>query len=164
MKTENIKYAYFASGCFWGTEYFFENFKGVISAVSGYMGGHIENPSYEMVCSGLSGHLEVVRVEYDVSKVSFKDLAVQFFETHDFTQTNGQGPDIGSQYLSAIFYNNEEEKQISEALIEVLTTKGLSVATSLYDMVPFYEAESYHQDYYERHNKVPYCHIYRKIF
>lgn len=159
-----MKYAYFASGCFWGTEYFFENFKGVKSAVSGYMGGTIPNPSYEMVCTGFSGHLEVVRVEYDETEVSYELLAKQFFETHDFTQTNGQGPDIGSQYLSAIFYSNSEEKEISEKLILDLENKGYKVATSLYELVPFYEAESYHQDYYERHQKVPYCHSYRKIF
>lgn len=106
-----MKYAYFASGCFWGTEYFFENFKGVKSAVSGYMGGHIENPSYEMVCTGFSGHLEVVKIEYDENEVTYEELVKQFFETHDFTQTNGQGPDIGSQYLSAVFYSNEEEKR-----------------------------------------------------
>uniref|UniRef100_UPI004048B703 peptide-methionine (S)-S-oxide reductase MsrA n=1 Tax=Aliarcobacter sp. TaxID=2321116 RepID=UPI004048B703 len=159
-----MKYAYFASGCFWGTEYFFENFKGVKSAVSGYMGGTIPNPSYEMVCTGFSGHLEVVRVEYDEAEVSYELLVKQFFETHDFTQTNGQGPDIGSQYLSAIFYSNSEEKDISEKLISELENKGYKVATSLYELVPFYEAESYHQDYYERHQKVPYCHSYRKIF
>lgn len=159
-----MKYAYFASGCFWGTEYFFENFKGVKSAVSGYMGGTIPNPSYEMVCTGFSGHLEVVRVEYDETEVSYELLVKQFFETHDFTQTNGQGPDIGSQYLSAIFYSNSEEKDISEKLILDLENKGYKVATSLYELVPFYEAESYHQDYYERHQKVPYCHSYRKIF
>lgn len=159
-----IKDAYFASGCFWGTEYFFENFKGVKSAISGYMGGHMPNPDYRSVCTGQTGHLEVVKVQYDSSEVTFKELAIQFFETHDFTQTNGQGPDIGSQYLSAIFYNDEEEKTISEELIGELTSKGFQVATSLYEVVPFYEAEEYHQDYYERHQKVPYCHFYRKIF
>lgn len=159
-----MKYAYFASGCFWGTEYFFENFKGVKSAVSGYMGGHIENPSYEMVCTGFSGHLEVVRVEYDEIEVTYEELVKQFFETHDFTQINGQGPDIGSQYLSAIFYSNEDEKEICVKYIEKLTNMGYKVATSLYEMVPFYEAEGYHQDYYERHGKVPYCHRYTKIF
>lgn len=159
-----MNYAYFASGCFWGTEYFFENFKGVKSAVSGYMGGTIPNPSYQIVCTGFSGHLEVVRVEYDEKEVSYKELVIQFFETHDFTQTNGQGPDIGSQYLSAIFYSNDKEKEICEELIAELESKNYKVATSLYEMVPFYEAESYHQDYYERHQKVPYCHNYRKIF
>lgn len=159
-----MKYAYFASGCFWGTEYFFENFKGVKSAVSGYMGGTIPNPSYEMVCTGFSGHLEVVRVEYDETEVSYELLAKQFFETHDFTQTNGQGPDIGSQYLSAIFYENDEERVTCERLICFLENKGFKVATKLYSMVPFYKAEDYHQDYYERHRKAPYCHSYNKIF
>lgn len=159
-----MKYAYFASGCFWGTEYFFENFKGVKSAVSGYMGGHIENPSYEMVCTGFSGHLEVVKIEYDENEVTYEELVKQFFETHDFTQTNGQGPDIGSQYLSAVFYSNEEEKKICVKYIEILTDMGYSVATSLYEIVPFYKAETYHQDYYERNGKIPYCHRYTKIF
>lgn len=160
----SYKYAYFASGCFWGTEYFFENFKGVKSAVSGYMGGHIQNPDYQSVCTGQTGHLEIVRVEYDEKEVSFKQLAIQFFETHDFTQTNGQGPDIGSQYLSAIFYNNDEEKSIAQELILKLNQMGYEVATSLYEKSEFYEAEEYHQDYYERHQKVPYCHSYRKVF
>ena len=159
-----IRKAYFAAGCFWGVEYYFEKLEGVISAISGYMGGHMENPTYKMVCSGFSGHLEVVEVTYDENIVCFEDLAKLFFEIHDFTQTNGQGPDIGSQYLSAIFYVDSEQKSISEKLILELEKKGFKVATSLYEFVPFYEAEDYHQDYYARHQKVPYCHNYRKIF
>ncbi len=109
---EQHAYAYFAGGCFWGgVEHHFEKFKGVHSAVSGYMGGHLENPDYQAVCTGITGHLEVVRVEYDECEVSFKELAKQFFEIHDFTQINGQGPDIGSQYLSAIFYMDEKQKK-----------------------------------------------------
>ena len=103
MENQNIKKAYFAAGCFWGVEYHFEKLEGVISAISGYMGGHILNPDYYMVCSGLTGHLEVVEVAFDETIISFEDLTKLFFEIHDFTQTNGQGPDIGSQYLSAIF-------------------------------------------------------------
>ena len=164
MSNQNLKKTYFAAGCFWGVEYFFEKYKGVISAVSGYMGGFIENPTYEIVCSGFSGHLEVVEVTYDENLVTFEELAKLFFEIHDFSQTNGQGPDIGSQYLSAIFYSNENEKNIGEKLICDLENKGFKVATSLYSMVKFYEAESYHQDYYERHQKVPYCHSLNKIF
>ena len=164
MENQNIKKAYFAAGCFWGVEYHFEKLNGVISAISGYMGGHIENPTYQVVCSGFSGHLEVVEVTFDENIVSFEDLVKLFFEIHDFTQTNGQGPDIGSQYLSAIFYIDDEQKRISEDLIKELNQKGFIVATSLYELVPFYEAEEYHQDYYERHKKVPYCHSYRKIF
>ena len=164
MNNENIKKAYFAAGCFWGVEYHFEKIKGVISAISGYMGGNITNPSYEMVCTGFSGHLEVVEVTYDENIVSFETLTKLFFEIHDFSQTNGQGPDIGSQYLSAIFYCDEEQKGISEKLIVELENKGFKVVTFLYELVPFYKAEDYDQNYYERHQKVPYCHSYRKIF
>lgn len=164
MDNKNIKKAYYAAGCFWGVEYFFEKHKGVISSISGYMGGVIPNPSYEIVCSGFSGHLEVVEVTYDESIVSFEELTKLFFEIHDFTQTNGQGPDIGSQYLSAIFYVDEEQKRASEELICILENKGFRVATKLNPLVTFYEAEDYHQDYYERHKKVPYCHSLKKIF
>ncbi|CAM3405144.1 peptide-methionine (S)-S-oxide reductase MsrA [Arcobacter aquimarinus] len=164
MDNKSIKKAYYAAGCFWGVEYFFEKHKGVISAISGYMGGVIPNPSYEIVCSGFSGHLEVVEVTYDESIVSFEELTKLFFEIHDFTQTNGQGPDIGSQYLSAIFYVDEEQKRVSEELICILENKGFKVATKLNPLVTFYEAEDYHQDYYERHKKVPYCHSLKKIF
>ena len=164
MQNENIKKAYFAAGCFWGVEYHFEKLKGVISAISGYMGGHIENPNYKMVCTGFSGHLEVVEVTFDETIVSFETLTKLFFEIHDFTQTNGQGPDLGSQYLSAIFYVDEKQKNISEKLILELENKGFKVATSLYELVPFYEAEEYHQEYYKRHQKAPYCHSYKKIF
>ncbi len=162
----NIKSAYFAAGCFWGVEYYFEHYEGVESAVSGYMGGAMPHPDYRSVCSGLTGHLEVVRINYDQSVVDFETLTKLFFEIHDFTQTNGQGPDIGSQYLSAIFYNNEEEKQISKKLIEILNNKGYEVATSLMSThnTPFFEAEEYHQDYYDRHQKVPYCHSRKVIF
>ena len=164
MNNENIKKAYFAAGCFWGVEYHFEKIKGVISAISGYMGGNITNPSYEMVCTGFSGHLEVVEVTYDENIVSFETLTKLFFEIHDFSQTNGQGPDIGSQYLSAIFYCDEEQKGISEKLIVELENKGFKVVTFLYKLVPFYKAEDYHQNYYNRHNKMPYCHSLKKIF
>ena len=159
-----ISKAYFAGGCFWGVEFFFQKQIGVLEVVSGYMGGDIENPTYEIVCGGFSGHLEVVEVIFDESIVSYETLAKLFFEIHDFTQTNGQGPDIGSQYLSAIFYMDNEQKNISEKLIQELERKGFKVATSLYELVPFYEAEDYHQDYYARHQKVPYCHRYKKIF
>ncbi len=166
LKCEQHAFAYFAAGCFWGVEYYFKNFKGVYSAICGYMGGHEENPSYEIVCTGNSGHLEVVRVEYDECIVSFEQLAKYFFEIHDFTQTNGQGPDIGSQYLSAIFYIDEKQKQDSLKLINYLEELGYKVATSLYNAseISFYEAENYHQNYYTKSGKEPYCHKYSKIF
>lgn len=162
--SEKIKSAYFAGGCFWGVEYHFEKLNGVIAAISGYMGGQTENPDYKSICTGATGHLEVVRVDYDENIVSFEALTKLFFEIHDFTQTNGQGPDIGSQYLSAIFYADEEQKIVSEKVIKELEDMNYKVATSLYELVPFYEAEDYHQDYYDRHQKVPYCHSYNKIF
>lgn len=160
----NVKKAYFSGGCFWGIEFLFQKQNGVLEVVSGYMGGQIENPTYEIVCSGFSGHLETVEVVFDESIVSYETLAKLFFEIHDFTQTNGQGPDIGSQYLSAIFYTDENQKNIALDLIKILEDKGYKVATTLHKEVKFYKAEDYHQNYYNRHNKMPYCHSYRKIF
>lgn len=163
-KPENVRYAYFSSGCFWGTEYWFEKANGIFEAVSGYAGGHKANPTYREVCTGLTGHLETVRVGYDASKTSYEDLVRLFFETHNFTQANGQGPDIGSQYLSAIFYQNDEEKNIAEKYAGILESKGYKVATTIRPFKNFYEAEDYHQDYYEKKGSTPYCHIYKKIF
>lgn len=157
-------YAYFAAGCFWGVEYYFSKQDGVIKATSGYMGGDTLNPTYEDICTGTTGHLEVVKVQYDESIVSYESLAKLFFEIHDFTQKNGQGPDIGRQYLSAIFYDNLEQKEEVFKLIDILQNLGYETATCLYEMHTFYEAEDYHQDYYKRHQKVPYCHVYKKIF
>jgi len=161
-----IKSAYFAGGCFWGVEYYFEKLEGVQSAISGYMGGDLENPTYRDICSGFTGHFEVVQVNYDENIISFESLAKLFFEIHDPSQTNGQGPDIGSQYLSAIFYNDEKEKECSKSLIDTLENKGYSIATQLINKenIPFYEAEEYHQNYYFVHNKIPYCHSYTKRF
>lgn len=163
-KKENLKKAYFAAGCFWGVEFLFQKQIGVLEVVSGYMGGDIENPTYKIVCSGFSGHLEVVEVIFDESIVSYETLAKLFFEIHDFTQTNGQGPDIGTQYLSAIFYCDENQKNIAEELIEQLKKKAYKVATTLRPKVKFYKAESYHQNYYNKSGKTPYCHSYRKVF
>lgn len=162
----SIQQAYYAAGCFWGVEYYFQQEAGVLSAISGYMGGVTPNPSYKEVCSGLTGHLEVVKVEYDDTSITFEDLSKLFFEIHDFTETNGQGPDIGSQYLSAAFYNNEEEKNILKTLVEQLKAKGYNVATSVMSThnTPFFQAEEYHQDYYFKTGKTPYCHRRRRIF
>ncbi|MCH9813522.1 MAG: bifunctional methionine sulfoxide reductase B/A protein [Epsilonproteobacteria bacterium] len=162
----NSAKAYFAGGCFWGVEYHFAKLAGVIAADSGYMGGHTEDPTYKEVCYTDTGHLEVVEVTYNPKVVDFETLAKLFFEIHDPTQANGQGPDIGSQYLSAIFYNSDEEKETAEKLIGLLEAKGMKIATKLIDAEkhPFYEAEEYHQDYYKKHNKQPYCHSYTKRF
>ena len=161
-----IKSAYFAGGCFWGVEYHFEKLDGVKAAISGYMGGALNNPTQREVCSGDSGHIEVVRVDFDPSVISFETLTKLFFEIHDSTQINGQGPDIGSQYISAIFYDDQEQKEISKEVIGILESKGYKVVTKLISTLntPFFEAEDYHQDYYFVHNKEPYCHTYRKIF
>ncbi|OCL99638.1 Peptide methionine sulfoxide reductase MsrA 1 [Aliarcobacter thereius] len=159
-----ISKAYFAGGCFWGVEYFFQKEQGVLSVVSGYMGGHIPNPSYEIVCSGFSGHLEAVELVFDESIISYEKIAKLFFEIHDFTQTNGQGPDIGSQYLSAIFYTDENQRNIAQNLILELDKKGYKVATTLHFETTFYKAEDYHQNYYKRYNKIPYCHSKKEIF
>uniref|UniRef100_A0A7C6EK54 Peptide methionine sulfoxide reductase MsrA n=1 Tax=candidate division WOR-3 bacterium TaxID=2052148 RepID=A0A7C6EK54_UNCW3 len=158
------KKAYFAGGCFWGVEYYFDKKEGVLSAVSGYMGGALENPGYHDVKTGKTGHYETVEVTYDPQKVSYEELAKLFFEIHDPTQEDGQGPDIGEQYKSAIFYNDEEEKKIAEKLIGILKQKGYNVVTKILPASKFYPAEEYHQDYYERKGQSPSCHIYKKRF
>ena len=161
-----FKKAYFAGGCFWGVEYHFDKLNGVIDAKSGYMGGKLENPTYKDVCYKDTGHLEVVEVTYDPKVVTFEELAKLFFEIHDPTQIDGQGPDIGSQYLSAIFYNNKEEKELAQKLITFLEKKGLKVATKLLPKQKhkFYKAEDYHQNYYKLRGSKPYCHIRVKRF
>jgi len=162
--TSNLKKAYFAGGCFWGVEYYLEKIKGVKEVTSGFMGGKMSNPSYKDVIYKNTGHLETVEVLYDPSKVSYETLAKTFFEIHDPTQTNGQGPDIGSQYLSAVFVNNNEERKITDKLIKVLESKGLKVATKVLSKTTFYTAEGYHQDHYERKGGTPYCHTRVKRF
>jgi peptide methionine sulfoxide reductase msrA/msrB len=160
----HIAKTYFGGGCFWGVEYLLEHKDGVISAVSGYMGGALENPSYQDVSSGNTGHLEVVEITYDAGKVSYEELAKFFFEIHDPTQVNGQGPDIGEQYLSVIFYNNEDEKTTAHKLIDVLKNKGYKVITKVLSVSKFWKAEEYHQNYYEKKKQQPYCHVYKKKF
>lgn len=156
--------AYFAGGCFWGMEYYLEKIEGVKEVVSGYMGGRVKDPTYHQVSSGETGHFEVVEVRYDPHKVSYETLVKTFFEIHDPTQRDGQGPDIGSQYRSAVFVNSEEERKSVQELIEVLESKGYSIATRVLEKTPFYKAEAYHQDYYERKGSTPYCHGYVKRF
>jgi len=159
-----MKKAYFAGGCFWGVEYHLEKLPGVRDVISGFMGGHKKDPSYQDVSYTDTGHVETVEVIYDPKKISYETLAKNFFEIHDFTQSNGQGPDIGSQYLSVIFYSDAKEKQVADRLIDILSKKGYKVATKVQRTSTFYPAEGYHQDYYQRHGKVPYCHSYHKIF
>ncbi len=160
----DMKKAYFAGGCFWGVEYHLEKLDGVKGVVSGFMGGHKKNPTYQDVSYTDTGHVETVEVTYDPREISYETIARNFFEIHDFTQTDGQGPDRGDQYLSVIFYNDAAEKAVAEKLIDILRQKGYKVATKIKKTTPFYAAEAYHQDYYERSRKVPYCHSYTKVF
>lgn len=159
-----LQKAYFAGGCFWGVEYYLEKLKGVKEVISGFMGGTVKNPTYEQVVSGKTGHFEAVEVTYDPSAISYETLAKTFFEIHDPTQIDGQGPDIGEQYHSAVFVGNQKERDIVENLIGLLEKKGLKVATRILEKDSFYEAEAYHQDYYQRKNKNPYCHRQVKRF
>ena len=137
---------------------------GVITAESGYIGGHVKNPSYKEVCTGRTGHAEAVRVIFDPNKTSYKKLAMLFFETHDPTQVDGQGPDLGNQYRSEIFYLNDAQKNTALELIQILKLKGYDVATKVTATSTFYVAEEYHQDYYESNGHMPYCHRYTKRF
>lgn len=164
--SENAKTdtAIFAGGCFWGMEYHFRKAKGVISATAGYTGGSKENPTYQEVCSGMTGHAEAIEVVFNTSETSFEQLAKLFFEIHDPAQLNRQGPDIGEQYRSEIFYLNNEQREISEKLISILKNKGYKVVTKLTESSKFWKAEDYHQDYYNKKGDTPYCHIYTKRF
>lgn len=159
-----VEKAIFASGCFWGTEYHFQKAKGVIDTRVGFIGGHVRNPTYKEVCTGTTGHAEAVEVTFDPSVTTYETLVKLFFETHDFTQVNRQGPDIGEQYRSGIFYLNDEQKKLAQELIHQLEEKNYHVATEITRAATFWEAEDNHQDYYEKTNGIPYCHVYRKIF
>lgn len=156
--------AIFAAGCFWGVEYYFKRLNSVLKTEVGYIGGARENPSYEQVCSHATGHVEAIRVVYDPARISYENLVKFFFEIHDPTQQNGQGPDIGSQYLSVIFYYDEEQRKTADAVMHLLIQKGLQLATTLKPVRTFWPAEVYHQDYYAKHHKEPYCHFYTKRF
>ena len=156
--------AVFAGGCFWGVEYYMNKIKGVISTEVGYTGGHKDHPTYKEVCAGNTGHYEAIEVVFDPSVTSYEAVAKMFFETHDPTEWNHQGPDWGEQYRSAVFYRNEEQKAITEKLIGELKSKGFRVVTELKPAVTFWKAEDYHQDYYDHKGTTPYCHGYVKRF
>ena len=156
--------ALFAGGCFWGVEYMLSKLPGVRSVESGYTGGTTRNPTYEQVCSHRTGHAEAVRVVFDPRQLTYEELARQFFEIHDPTQLNRQGPDVGDQYRSEIFYTSPEQRRIAEELIAELRGKGYAVVTRVTPASTFWPAEEYHQRYYERKGTQPYCHIYTKRF
>jgi len=152
--------AVFGAGCFWCVEAIFSQLAGVDSVVSGYCNGATENPTYESVCSGKTGHAEVCRVSYDSNIISFEELLGIFFQVHDPTTLNRQGADTGTQYRSAVFYINEEQKKIAENFINILTEKKVfkdSIVTEITKLDTFYKAEDYHQDYYQNNSNAPYC-------
>ena len=172
----NTDTATLANGCFWCTEAIFEQLDGVISAVSGYTGGNTKNPTYKEVSNGNTGHAECLQIVYDPARISFDELLEVFWETHDPTTLNRQGNDIGTQYRSAVFYHNEEQKQKAEAYKEALNNSGAfdkPIVTEIAPFSVFYPAEDYHQQYFENNeNSNPYCRVvirpkidkFRKVF
>lgn len=155
---EHFERAVFAGGCFWGVEFYLQQATGVIYATSGYTGGKHEAPTYEHVCSGTTGHAEAVQVVFDPKQTTFETLTKLFFEIHDPTQLNRQGPDVGDQYRSAVFVSDDAQKKTTEALIQALKAKGFSVVTTVEPLEKFWPAEPVHQDYYFRKDTLPYCH------
>ena len=153
QENKNHDKAFFAAGCFWGVESTFQDLNGVVSTTVGYSGGKVKNPSYELVCTGITGHAEAVEVVYDSKIVSYKQLLDSFFTLHDPTTLNRQGPDVGTQYRSAIFYNNAEEKKLAEETITEINESGKfpnKIVTEVESASNFYSAEEYHQDYYKK--------------
>ena len=147
-----------AGGCFWGVDYYMRRIDGVLTVEVGYTGGTKKSPTYHEVCHGNTGHYEVVRVIYDKNKTDYRTVLKRFFEIHDPTQRGGQGPDIGEQYQSCVFYYDKKQQEITEELIRELTLNGYQIATKILPVQPFWSAEEAHQNYYSKHNKLPYCH------
>ncbi|HLE48501.1 MAG TPA: peptide-methionine (S)-S-oxide reductase MsrA [Patescibacteria group bacterium] len=157
-----INKAYFAGGCFWCVEAVLKNLNGVEKVTSGYAGGSIDNPNYEQVSSGTTGHVETVEVLFDPSIISYELLLDVFFTSHDPTTVNRQGSDVGEQYRSVIFYINEDQKRISEEFINKLEKEKVynnTIITSVTKLIKFYPAEEYHQNYYDNNKSAPYCQI-----
>jgi peptide methionine sulfoxide reductase msrA/msrB len=154
--------AILAAGCFWGVEYYLNKLPGVLKTEVGYIGGKTKYPSYRDVCEKNTGHLEALRVLFDPSVLSYENLLKYFFEIHDHTQKDGQGPDIGEQYLSAVFYFDDTQKETVTKLIRFLETQSLKIATAIHPMSVFWSAEAYHQAYYDKNHKTPYCHQHIK--
>ena len=155
-----LQLATFGSGCFWCTEAVFQNVEGVEKVESGYTGGSVKNPTYKEVCSGLTGHAEVIQLTYDPKKVSYDELLEIFWKTHDPTTLNKQGADVGTQYRSAIFYHNDEQKKLAESYKEKLDNSGAfnsPIVTEITPFLVFYKAEDYHQNYFNLNGNAPYC-------
>ena len=152
--------ATFGGGCFWCTEAVFQNLKGVTKVISGYMGGKTNNPTYEDICTGDTGHAEIIQIEYNEEEISFNDLLLVFFKTHDPTTLNRQGNDVGTQYRSVIFYHNQEQKKQAEDMIDNLTKDMVfdrPIVTEVTPVSEFFQAEDYHQNYYNTNPYKGYC-------
>jgi peptide-methionine (S)-S-oxide reductase len=158
--TSRLETATFGSGCFWCTEAVFQQLRGVKSVASGYSGGNVENPSYDEVCAGRTGHAEVVQVTYDPAEITFSDLLRVFWQTHDPTTLNRQGHDVGTQYRSAVFYHDDRQRQIAEQYQQQLDAAGTFNAPIVTEITPlknFFPAENYHQDYFRSNPARSYC-------
>lgn len=153
-----------AAGCFWGVQYYLDRLPGVIKTEVGYSGGDVQNPTYEEVCRKQSGHYEVLRIIFDCDKTDLNTVVRYFFEIHDPTQTDGQGPDLGPQYRSAVFYYDARQQQIVQAAMDELHSLGYQLSTSLLPAAVFWPAENYHQHYYDHKGSTPYCHRYTARF
>ncbi len=155
-----MEQATFGAGCFWCVEAIFQNLKGVHKVVSGYTGGHVKNPAYREVCNGTTGHAEVCQIDFDPEVISFEELLDVFFQTHDPTTLNRQGNDVGTQYRSAIFYHNDEQKLQAEAFkqkLEDARAFDSPIVTEISPLDEFYLAENYHQNYFNQNPSQPYC-------
>ena len=160
--SSQLKTATLGAGCFWCIEAVFQNLKGVQSVVSGYTGGRVENPTYEQICTGTTGHAEVAQIIFDPAVISFEDLFYVFWRTHDPTTLNRQGADVGTQYRSAIFFDSEEQKKIAEKSKAKTDASDLwpePIVTEISQLDKFYKAEEYHQDYYRLNSNQPYCRL-----
>lgn len=159
---QRTEIAIFGGGCFWCTEAVFEQLKGVISVMPGYAGGTTKDPTYKKVCTGETGHAEVVRIEYDPAQISYDDLLTVFFATHDPTTLNRQGPDVGTPYRSVILYTTDAQRRETEAFISRLNNSdpgGKPIVTEVRPLITFYEAEDYHREYYRNNSSAPYCQV-----
>ena len=157
---QNLEIATLGAGCFWCVEAVFDDLKGVEDVVSGYSGGEIENPTYREVCSGSTGHAEVIQIKFNPQEISFRDILRVFFTVHDPTTLNRQGGDVGTQYRSAIFYHSPEQKQIAHEVIEEITAERIydnPIVTEVTEITNFYPAEDYHQEYFVNNPTQPYC-------
>ena len=160
MKLSNLETATIGGGCFWCTEAVFDAVIGVEDVVSGYSGGHLENPTYEQVCSETTGHAEVIQLKFDPESISFREVLMIFFATHDPTTLNRQGNDIGSSYRSAVFYHSDEQRRIAEEVIKEIDGEKIfddPIVTEVTEFSNFYAAEDYHQNYFENNPNQPYC-------